>query len=287
MLTINFIGCGRVGKTIAKLISNNHSGQILGIVNYSMSSAIEAVRYIGQGTAFASIKELPVADVYFISTRDDAIQRSCEELVRTATLKKGAIIIHCSGSMSADILCSVHSAGCYGASVHPVKSFADPDMSVKSFKGTYCATEGDKEALPTINQLFESIGGIVFAVHGENKKLYHAAMVMANNYTVTLHYHAMQSLITAGVDPVTAKHLTNSMMTDAFKNMGDLPHAKALTGPVQRGDIETIQGHLNAIENDTTRHIYSALGSGTVPLTNHSPEIVDELKTLFAKHPVI
>ena len=283
MYTINIIGCGKLGKTIAKLFTINSVGQILGIVNSTIESSAEAARYVGQGAAFASIKELPAADIYFITTRDGYIKKVCEELVAAKNLKKGAIIVHCSGALSSNELDIAKTLGCLIASVHPVRSFADPDMSVSAFKGTICAFEGDGEVLPSMKKLFESIGGNIFMIKGENKKQYHSAIVMANNYLVTLHFHATKNLISAGVDDKTAKILISSMMLDALNNLKNLEHKKALTGPVQRGDVETIRGHLASIEDKSTRNIYATLGEGTLPLTSHAPELINELEALFAE----
>lgn len=284
MYTVNIIGCGKLGKTIAKLLTINGCGQILGVINSTFESSMEAAGYVGQGVAFASLKELPMADIYFITTRDGYIKKVCEELVATKTLKRGAIIIHCSGSISSDVLDIAKTHGCLIASVHPVRSFADPDMSVSAFKGTYCAFEGDNEALPCMKKIFEGIGGNIFMIKGENKKLYHSAMVMANNYLVTLHFHATKNLISAGVDDETAKLLISSMMLDALNNLKNLEHKKALTGPIQRGDVETIRGHLASIKEKSIRSIYASLGSGTLLLTNHAPELVNELEDLFVEN---
>lgn len=278
MITLNIIGCGKLGKTIAKLFVNKGNARILGIVNSSIDSARTAASYVGQGNAFSSISELPAADVYLISTKDGIIEKTCQNLVATNKLKRDAIVMHCSGSLSSQILHAAKLAGCRTASVHPVKSFANPDICLNSFDGTFCAFEGDNESLPLIKPLFEGIGGNLITINSDNKKQYHAAMVMANNYLVTLHYHATQNLIAAGIDAPTAKLLISNMMTDAFNNLKTLEHSKALTGPIQRGDADTVKGHMIAIKDNSSRSIYSSLGIGTLPLTSHSNDKLDEMK---------
>jgi predicted short-subunit dehydrogenase-like oxidoreductase (DUF2520 family) len=282
MLTINFIGCGRLGRIIARLFVLQKAGTVLGITNTSLQSAQSAVDFIGQGTAVEVVEKLPEAMVYFIATRDDCVRDTCEQLVALKRLKRNTVIIHCSGALFVDVLNSAKNAGCLIANVHPIKSFANPETSVHAFAGTYCAFDGDEEALPYVKQLFEAIGGQIFKINQENKKLYHAAMVMANNYLVTLHYHATQNLMASGIDETIAKTLASNLMIDALNNLQSLDHASALTGPLQRGDLQTIENHLNALKNNPlTRHIYTSLGKGTLTLTNHPSSIKAKLNELL------
>jgi predicted short-subunit dehydrogenase-like oxidoreductase (DUF2520 family) len=102
MLTINIIGCGKLGKTIGKLIIEHNAGKALGIVNSSLKSGKIASEYIGQGVAFENIHELPSADLYLITTKDDLIEEIANKLSVTNALNPGAIILHCSGSLSSD-----------------------------------------------------------------------------------------------------------------------------------------------------------------------------------------
>ena len=99
---VNFIGCGRLGKTIASLLVKNQAATIRGVVNSSLASSNKAIQFIGQGKAFEKISKLPPADIYFITTHDDIIQRVCDELA--IALKSGAIVVHCSGALSSDVL---------------------------------------------------------------------------------------------------------------------------------------------------------------------------------------
>lgn len=287
MITINIIGCGKLGRTIAKLFVNKGNVRILGIVNSSLDSAKTAASYIGQGDAFSSISELPAADVYLISTNDGIIEKSCQNLIDIHKLKKDAVVMHCSGSLSSQVLHSAKLAGYRIASVHPVKSFANPDVCINSFDGTFCAFEGDEESLPLLKSLFEGIGGKLIRIDSDNKNQYHAAMVMANNYTVTLHYYATQNLMAAGIDATTAKLLISNMMTDAFNNLKTLEHSKALTGPIQRGDVATVKNHMLAIKDDCSLNIYSSLGLGTLPLTTHYGDKLDEMKKSLDSPPFI
>lgn len=278
MLTINFIGCGRLGKTIAKLIFLNKIATIRGVINSTVESSINAVKFIGQGIAINKLNELPEADITFITTRDDNIKSICDEIVKLSILKHNSIVIHCSGSLSSDVLMTAKKINCLIASTHPARSFANPQATVDSFNRTLCSYEGDKEALPVVRMLFEGIGGQLIEINKERKSKYHVASVMANNYLVALHYHAMNNFIASGIKEETAHQLVAAFMEDAFNNLKTLQHKLALTGPIQRGDVKTIKNHTEILEDDAiSRAIYASLGLGTIPLTDHSNSVKKEL----------
>ena len=280
--TINCIGCGRLGKTLLRLIADSKIGLIYGIVNRTIESANKAVAFINQGTAYENLRDLPLADVYLIGANDSSIAMICQKLVKEDRLKPSSIVMHCSGFLSSDILVSAKKVGCLIASVHPVKSFANPEIDITTFKKTFCGFEGDDEAFAVIDKIFNTIGGVMFNLKKENKKRYHAAMVMANNYLTTLHYHATQNLIESGVESAVSKQLVSMMMNDSLHNLENLDHKNALTGPIQRGDKETIQGHVDALKSDKiSADIYSFLGKGTLSLTDHKKEIKEEIEKIL------
>lgn len=280
--TINIIGCGKLGKSIGKLLSNSQTVEIKGIVNTTLASAEKARDYIGNGTAYSTINELPLADIYLIATKDSAIKEIAAQLTVEKLIPEQAILIHCSGSLSSDELKIAKDSQFHAVSIHPIKSFASPDQAVSTFKGTYCAIEGDHQAIAMLTPLFEDIGGIVFPIDKKNKKIYHAGGVMANNYLVTLHYYATQCYLAAGIDKEIAKKIVSMLMQDGLSNIDKLPHDKALTGPIQRGDIHTIQQHLSALDTpciaEKTKALYVMLGQGTVEFTSHQSDIKKTLR---------
>lgn len=274
--SLNMIGAGKLGQTIGRLLVQSQQVEVLGVVNATLESAAKAAAFIGQGVAYQTIEQLPQADIYFITTRDDCIQAIAQDLAIKNVLQPGVILVHCSGALSATILSAAQKKGCYIASIHPLKSFANPEQSVATFSGTYCALEGDAEAKSTIASLFTNIGGMVFEIDQAHKKLYHAASVIANNYLVSLHYHAYQCYVQSGVDEDIAKKMVSMLMSDALNNINAGSHHAALTGPLQRGDSQTIRDHLAILQTSVapeTQNIYRALALGTLTLTRHPEEI--------------
>lgn len=282
-MRIHFIGAGKLGKTIAKLIHTHHTGEIIGIVNSTLDSAKHACEFIGAGTAYSALNALPESEIIFITTPDEIIEKTCQDLIDAHALTRHSVIVHCSGVLPSSILAAAKTAECSIASVHPIKSFADPETLSENFAGTYCSLEGDASALDILKTLFENLGAITFQINSQDKVRYHAALVLANNYATTLHYHATQLLQDIGLEKDISKSFVTSLQNDALTNIQASNHQQALTGPIQRGDLQTIQKHLEALPDGYIKQLYAVLGLGTLELTTLSPTQVSRFQTCFAK----
>jgi predicted short-subunit dehydrogenase-like oxidoreductase (DUF2520 family) len=162
---------------------------------------------------------------------------------------------------------------CLIASAHPMRSFANPGLSVTTYQGTYCSIEGNEKALPTCFKLFADIGSITYKLKGDKKSLYHCAGVIASNYLVSLCYAANGCLLDAGVDEEIAINLVLSLMQGTLKNLqATLSPEKSLTGPIQRGDQLTIRKHLEALPNRKLSELYRILGLITLEVAQLDKE---------------
>ncbi|CEG59209.1 Rossmann-like and DUF2520 domain-containing protein [Legionella fallonii] len=282
-LLVNIIGAGHLGKTIGHLLVKNKLVKIGSICNRSETSSINAIKFIGQGKYCPTINELPHADITFITTPDDLISVTCEELSKNKFIKKGSVVLHCSGSITSDALISVKERGCYVASVHPMRSFAKPELSVEQYAGTYCAIEGDKEAFPYVHSLFNSIGSITYEIDKIKKSSYHAAGVFASNYLVTLAQQALSCMKEAGVENEMAMHVITNIMRGTVSNLEKtLSPEQSLTGPIKRGDISTIMKHIESLTDVEQKHLYSTLGKATLHLTDHNTVKKDKITNALA-----
>jgi predicted short-subunit dehydrogenase-like oxidoreductase (DUF2520 family) len=273
--TINIIGAGSLGKTIAKLIAMNRVGLIEGVCNASFESTAEAVRFIQAGMPFEDLKELPSVDITFITVPDDKIADVCEAYSRSPHFNPSGIIIHCSGLLTSDALISAKKKGCHVMSAHPMRSFADPSLSVQKFAGTYCAIEGEitQDAKATVFKIFNALGAKIIHVNKDKKSTYHAAGVIASNYFVTIASTAIECLKNSGINDEDATNIVFSLMEGALGNLVKTRSPeKALTGPIKRGDIGTIKKHLDSLDDEQIKEAYTALGKLTLNLTSHSPD---------------
>jgi predicted short-subunit dehydrogenase-like oxidoreductase (DUF2520 family) len=265
-LSINIIGCGRLGQTLAALLKEYI--HINCILNQSLNSSLAASKFIGAGIPISEYSKITPADIYLIATRDDQIEIACQKLAAINIIKPGNLVFHCSGSLSSDTLSSAHSVGALTASIHPNRSFANPALSITEFAGTFCAVEGAADAIGILSNLFKAIGAQIFPIESKFKTVYHAAGCIASNYLVTLSFIANKCYQQAGVPKKIAKQIVNSLMDSTLNNLLTLPHKDALTGPVARGDVKTIADHMMVLE-DEIKEVYSILGKPTLALAKH------------------
>ncbi len=247
-VTLNIIGCGNVGKTLGHLWTRHNVFKVQDVLNTTHHSSIAAVDFVQAGHVARSFTDLRPADIFMISTPDQDIAKCCAALVASNLIRAGNVVFHCSGALPSSILDAVHAVGATTASIHPIKSFADPKASVLSFTDTFCGAEGDLEALTTLIPAFEKIGAKTLAIDPSQKTYYHAAGVVVSNYLTALVELGIQSYMQAGISREQARAIIDPIAHGTLQNIASLDTAQALTGPIARGDVETVSKQLEAFK---------------------------------------
>lgn len=277
--TLNVIGGGRVGRTLAHLFQRAGTCRIQDLCSRDPGRAREAVAFIGAGEAVASVAAMRPAQLWMVSVPDTAIESVAAELAAVVGGRVGVgigigvgsgagvgvdrspLVFHCSGYWAAAALGPLLRLGWHGASVHPVRSFADPAMAVAAFDGTPCGLEGDPAAVDGLGPMFEAIGGRCFRVPSERKALYHAAAVFSSNFTVVLQSLAHEAWREAGVPDEMAWRIQSSLVRGTIDNVFELGPAAAITGPAARGDEAVVrdQGEVVAQWHPQAGRVYREL----------------------------
>ena len=262
MPVLNIIGCGRVGRALARLW-REHGVFDLGDVNdHTAEKSRAAVAFIGGGRACAEIAHMRAADVWLLAPPDDRIAACCNELSRSAMLAAGNIVFHCSGALPAGILAAAVARGAAVASVHPLKTFADAAAAAQTFAGTSCAVEGEAAALSVLKPAFERIGANLFQIDASAKTLYHAASVLVCNDLTALLEAGARCFEAAGLPRADAMRMVEPLVRQTLDNVFRLGTTAALTGPVARGDVEVVKRQLAALSLADPRldAVYRSLG---------------------------
>jgi len=268
MKTLTIIGCGAVGRTLGRLFHEARLFEVRDVLNRSLASAQGAVAFMGAGRPVPGPAELRPADLYLIGAADDAIAGCAAELAASGLVEPGCIVCHLSGALSSAVLAPVRERGALVASVHPVKSFADPLDSVASFAGTWCGIEGEGAALATLSHAFSALGGKVFPVEARFKAIYHAGSVLVCNYLTALIEAGARAYQKGGLPRETALQVMEPLVRGTLDNIFRAGTAQALTGPIARGDSEAVSRQLGALEgwDGGVALIYRALGRVAVDL---------------------
>jgi predicted short-subunit dehydrogenase-like oxidoreductase (DUF2520 family) len=247
MITLNVVGCGRVGQTLARLFHDHGTCRIQDVKARTVARARDAVGFIGEGRAVAAIGEMRPADVWMLTVPDNQIAHAAAEVADAYSMRaQSSIAFHCSGFHPASALAPLPTLGWHLASAHPALTFATPPAALTQFPGTPCGLEGDELALRTLRPLFAAIGGQCFDLASERKALYHAAAVFASNFTVVVQMIAREAWAASGVPDDIARKMQASLACATIDNVMNLG-AQAITGPAARGDTHVVEREEDAV----------------------------------------
>lgn len=275
---LHVIGAGRVGKTLAKLLALHAGYTIGGVLTQHAASAAAAVDFIGQGKPLTDYSCLSAADVIMITTPDDAIPAAVEQLRQLAVIQPGMIVLHCSGALNSHILAPLSAQGASIASLHPVWSFADLNYIIAHFSAIYCTLEGDDVACQTLMADIAKLTPHCLRVTAEQKLFLHTAMVIAANYFTTLMDAAVRTAALAGFSQSQALSLLQPLVRGACEQTFNLGPGAALTGPIVRNDVSTVQQELTLLQQHdaSLAACYQWLGQATVSLALGSKRLTSE-----------
>jgi predicted short-subunit dehydrogenase-like oxidoreductase (DUF2520 family) len=273
MLTLNLVGCGRVGKTLAHLWHAHQTLRIQDVLTTSLESATEATRFIGAGHAVQKLSQMQAADLWMVAVPDRQIAASAAEMAQALADLAPATAFHCSGALDASTLSHLHERGWQVASAHCILSFASPAVAVQQFAGTPCGIEGEAIAAARLQPVFSAIGARCFALEADKKVLYHAAAVFATNFLPVLQSVAEDLWRDSGVPPELLPQLRSTLLRNAVDNLLALGPAGALTGPAARGDTDLVSRQAQAVAdwNATAGNAYRALSELASRLARAAP----------------
>jgi predicted short-subunit dehydrogenase-like oxidoreductase (DUF2520 family) len=241
-MRIILAGPGRAGMSLA-LAFRDAGHELVGVLG--RGSAGEASRRLE--TAELSWDELlPAADLLVISVRDDAIGDIADRLAPRA-IGVGAAV-HVSGSMPVGVLAPLADVGLPIGGFHPLQSLPDPDTGVTRLSGAWVGvTAQDPDLHAGLVELGRSIGMIAFDLAAGARALYHAGASAAANYVVGSLALAERLFAAAGVPWEAAVPLVEAVV----KNAIELGPDHALTGPIARGDVATVEQQRAAVRETT------------------------------------
>jgi predicted short-subunit dehydrogenase-like oxidoreductase (DUF2520 family) len=283
--TIGFIGAGVTGTALAfQLWQQGY--RIVAVNSRSLSSSDRLAATVKNCHVCRTAQE--VADrsqSVFITTPDDIIADIAESL----TWRTGQTVIHCSGVHSTDILEPAHKYGAYVCCLHPLQTFASIEEAINNISGSTFALEGDSSALDIARDMAKAMNGNVISLKAGDKVLYHAAAVTLSNYLVTLMKTAADLWQSFGIPQEEAVQALLPLLKGTVNNIERVGIPGCLTGPIARGDVETIRKHVAAMENThpESLSVYRVLGLNTLPIAlakgRINLETAEEIRAILEK----
>ena len=247
------VGPGRAGTTVAAAL-RHHGWRVAGVSGRSRDagSTRAAAEFLGAPVAdIANVAE--GAAVLIVATPDAAI--SAAALTAGRSLRSDALVVHLSGSQGVAALGGLKEfrSDVRVGVLHPLLSLQRPasfSAAAASLEGTWCATSGDAGS----TELADVLGMRHFPLADSHRAVYHSTAVVASNHLVALAGQVERLAKESGV-PFEA---FVELMRTTLENVASLGPSDALTGPVARGDLATVEAHLAAIPVEE-RPAYRAL----------------------------
>ncbi|NND01171.1 MAG: DUF2520 domain-containing protein [Acidimicrobiia bacterium] len=242
-MDLTVIGPGRAGMSIA--IAAQRSGHsIVAVVGRTLGAAESAAARV-DAQPFGFEAEFPSGELMLISSRDDVIADLATSIAARIPPAAGSGAVHLSGLVPRSALAPLREAGYRTGTFHPLQTLPNPDSGAAQLAGAWVGITADDLA-PTLNEFAESLGLTPFSIADDKKSLYHAAAAAAANFPLGSLAMSYDLFADAGVPFEAARPLVAAIVTNAF----ELGPRAALTGPVARGDVETVRKQLDAVAAD-------------------------------------
>jgi predicted short-subunit dehydrogenase-like oxidoreductase (DUF2520 family) len=265
---VTIVGAGAVGTALARaLTATGHP--VEAVLSRTATSAQALAETVGAPVAASSEEALPASvRLVWICVPDDTIASVAAGLAEVNHPWSDTIVAHTSGAKTAAALAPLAEQGAATMSFHPLQTFTE-DSAPDAFEGTVVGLEGDDRAVAAGEVLAQSLGARPVQLTPEAKTLYHAAAALASNGLVALLAVVEEIFAASGSETDTSGldlDAVEPLLRQTLENVQQSHPEGALTGPVARGDEETVQSHLEALTAETPHLVplYTALSTELV-----------------------
>ncbi len=260
MEPILIVGTGRVAQAMGRLLAERGE-PVRAVAGRDAARTTAAAAFIGPRVKPADLAAAAKrAARVLIAVSDGAVSEVAQGLAEHG-MRRG-IALHTCGAMGAEALAPLAAAGVSCGALHPLQTFATPEQGLSALPGCLFAIDGDPAALAWAEGIAHLLGGEALRFPAQGRPLYHAAAVMASNYIVALVDAAAMLMSAAGVGQQRALRALGPLAEASVANALRLGPAQALTGPIQRGDLLTVKGHMRALHSapESVRELYRWAG---------------------------
>ncbi len=273
---VAILGAGKVGCAVG--VTLGKAGlPVVAVTTRSARTATQAAHLTGGAPCTDNPCAAALADIVLVTTNDDAIAQVVSQVAEAGAFRSGQLVVHMSGALRLDVLEPAARAGALIGAAHPLRSFATYYQAVRDIPGSVFGVTAGPDAAEQLDALVRALDGRSHNVPDDRKILYHAAAVMASNYLVAVEDMATQLLADAGFDESTAIETLGTLARGTLDNVVQLGTTNALTGPIVRGDVETVRGHIAALEGlpADRLELYKTLGRHTLAIASRRGVLPD------------
>jgi hypothetical protein len=298
--TISFVGAGALANGLARLL-RAQGYTIAEIVGREGRQSKERTAALARavGATAASIKTAKLeCDVLWLAAPDAAIAQVAGELARLLEQRAGTsypgkqeaglpgtprravqprIVLLASGALSSEALAPLAARGVHTGSAHPMMTFVAGEPP--SLKGAWFAVEGVPAAVRAARAMAKKLGANSFAIKPGSKTMYHAFGAMLSPMLAAELEAAERVGLRAGIDARKVRRIMEPIVLRTVRNVLRNGAGKSFSGPLARGDVSTVAGHLESLRMMPEGEVYRALmeyATQTLPVNRR-----EEMKRLL------
>lgn len=272
---VTIIGVGGLGKSLARALLEANI-PVKSLFNRTVDKAQNLAADLNISIAGSFPEKIGhLGNLIFITVADDALKEVSERLGSITDDFSGRTVVHCSGNESAELLDDLKSKGAATASFHPLQTFTD-QSNPATFEDIFFSLQGDESAFSDLKQIAQKLGAQTLEVNAEQKSHLHAAAVLASNYLNTLLNASVETASLSGLPSNKVKQALLPLVKTTLQNIEHQSFKKALSGPIKRGDVATVEKHLKLLQDQPDLlNLYRELGYKTIKLAQRSQSIDD------------
>ncbi|MGH3383868.1 MAG: Rossmann-like and DUF2520 domain-containing protein [Nocardioidaceae bacterium] len=258
MAHIGVIGAGRVGAVLAAALRT--AGHTIAAVGGESDASRTRIETLLPGVPVGKPTDVArAADILLLTVPDDVLSNVVTMLAASGAIRSGQYVVHTSGRHGAGVLAPAARRGARVAAMHPAMTFTGTDLDLAHLPGTVFGCTAAADVRPTVEALVADLGGRTNWVDENQRVLYHAALAHGANHLVTLVSQSMDLLRASGAaDPASTLRPLLQAALDNSLEYGDA----ALTGPIVRGDVDTVRAHLATLADTSPEALASYLAMG-------------------------
>ena len=271
---IAIVGAGNLGSALA--VSLRQAGfTVDAVVARPTGNSIKGARRLAKQVGARAVTDTADlrADVVWFCVPDSEIGRAARTLAQRFRWK-GIAALHSSGALTSDELKPLRERGAAVASVHPLMTFVAG--SRPALTGVPFAIEGDRAAVRIARQIVRELGGQPFAIRKKDKAAYHAWGTFASPLLTALLATTERVAVSAGVKRKAAVRRMIPILLQTLANYAQRGAARSFSGPIVRGDVDTVQRHLQVLESiPAAREVYASLARASLEFlpVKHKPAL--------------
>lgn len=241
--TVGVIGAGRVGAVLAAGL--REAGYPISAVAGESAASRTRIETLLPGVRVDKPTAVAKAcGMLLLTVPDDSLDNVVRMLAASRALRAGQYVVHTSGRHGLNVLEPALALGARGIALHPAMTFTGTDLDLSRLEGCVYGITCNLAERPVAEHVVDVLGGHVAWLAEDQREIYHAALAHGANHLVTLVAQSMEVLRAAGsTDPAAMLRPLLAAALDNALAYGDA----ALTGPIVRGDLQTVRAHLRSL----------------------------------------